>query len=215
MDRLRPLDPPHKGIRNAFSQVSLLSGRTDFADPEQVRQLQAAAAELFTILRDHKNQEDTFIFSPLDQRVTGATDDERAQHVLLHAEHDALESTLASFDGTQTNDEGHSFVLGLSGFHGRYLIHMESEEAHAEPLLLEHVTDEEMAADQGAIMAQMPFETLLLWFKYIVPARRIADNRQVLAGFTSAAPPEAVAAAMEVLASVETPERLKAMTENL
>lgn len=215
MDRLRPLDPPHKGIRNSLAQVSLLAGRTDFGDLDEVELLRTEAAKAFTLLRDHAMQEDDYIFGPLDRRLPGATDGDRAQHVELHAELDRLEELLASFDGTQSNDEGHEFVLGFSGFHGRYLLHMESEERHTEKLLLEHVTDDEMAADQGAIMAQMPFETLLLWFEYIVPARRVSDNRQVLAGFRAAAPDEAFDAALAVLEMVESSERLIAMTEDL
>lgn len=215
MDRLRPLDPPHKGLRNALARTSMLAGRTDFGDPNELSALRGMASELFTLLRDHAKQEDEFIFVPLEDRRPGTTTTDRSEHVALHAELDALEAMLASFDGTQSNDEGHEFVLGLSGFHGRYLVHMEHEERITEPLLLEHVTDDEMAADQGAIMAQMPFETLLLWFKYIVPSRRVSDNRQVLAGFVSAAPQEAIDAVFEVLRAADTPERFAAMTKGL
>jgi hypothetical protein len=40
---------------------------------------------------------------------------------------------------------------------------------------------------------------LLLWFKYIVPARRPDENAQVLTGFKSAAPEEAYAAVLNTI----------------
>jgi len=40
---------------------------------------------------------------------------------------------------------------------------------------------------------------LLLWFKYIVPARRSDENAQVLTGFKSSAPAEAYEAVLNVI----------------
>lgn len=100
-------------------------------------------------------------------------------------------------------------------FHRAYLDHMLHEEQEIEPVLLANFTDEEMIADQGAIMAEMPFTTLLLWFRFIVPARSVADNRQVLGGFTAAAPAEAVAAVWDVLRGVLPPDRFLAITTDL
>jgi hypothetical protein len=37
-------------------------------------------------------------------------------------------------------------------------------------------------------MQQMEFKTLLLWFKFIVPARRSEENKQVLTAFKANAP---------------------------
>ncbi|MEY2755327.1 MAG: hypothetical protein RJB65_1685 [Actinomycetota bacterium] len=72
-----------------------------------------------------------------------------------------------------------------------------------------------MIADQGVIMQTVPFETLLLWFKYIVPARSTSDNRQVLAGFKSAAPAEAFDTVAALLRDVLPPERFAAITDGL
>jgi hypothetical protein len=92
---------------------------------------------------------------------------------------------------------------------------MIDEEKNIETVLLSHFSDEELMADQGEIMSQMPFETLLLWFRFIVPSRSISDNRQVLSGFTAAAPPEAVEAVWAVLRDVLPPKRFAAITNNL
>ena len=60
-------------------------------------------------------------------------------------------------------------------------------------------SDEELMQHQIAIMGEMSFETLLLWFKYIVPARRPEENAQVLTGFKSAAPEVAFKAVIDVI----------------
>jgi len=49
-------------------------------------------------------------------------------------------------------------------------------------------TNEELMEHQIEIMKEMSFDTLLLWFKYIAPARRPEENAQVLSGFKSVAP---------------------------
>jgi Mlc titration factor MtfA (ptsG expression regulator) len=54
-------------------------------------------------------------------------------------------------------------------------------------------------------MQHMDFKTLLLWFKYIVPARRLEENRQVLEAFKANAPAEAFAAVQEIIQSVLSP----------
>lgn len=215
MDRLRPLDPPHKGLRLALASLSSQAGRTDFDDANSVAQLQDLWSEVRTLLDDHAHQEDAFIFGPLDRAVPGASDHSRAEHVALHASMERIDRSMRTFEGSNSNDEGHQLVLAISEFHANYLLHMIDEERTTERLLLEHVTDEQMATDQDAIMQQMQFETLLLWFKYIVPSRRVADNRAVLEIFTSAAPPEAVAAVMGVLEEVESPDRFALMTRDL
>jgi hypothetical protein len=48
-------------------------------------------------------------------------------------------------------------------------------------------------------MQAMSFDMLLLWFKYIVPARRADETAQVLSGFKSAAPEEAYAAVLNTI----------------
>jgi hypothetical protein len=62
-----------------------------------------------------------------------------------------------------------------------------------------HFTDEELMGHQIEIMQTMSFDMLLLWFKYIVPARRPDENAQVLTGFKSAAPDEAYNTVLDVI----------------
>lgn len=199
---IRPLDPPHKGLRNLMAQVSMVIGQTEFGDPDSVSLLQAKGRDLFHLLQLHTHEEDTHVLAPLEQRAPGAAAEDLAQHEILAARADGLRDTLAGFDGTQSNEQGQQYLLDFTDFQADYLKHMVEEERVTEPVVMAHFTDEELIADQVAISQEMPFPDLLLWFRYIAPARRISENAQVLAGFHAAAPPEAFAAVRETLREV-------------
>ena len=58
-------------------------------------------------------------------------------------------------------------------------------------------------------MQAMDFDMLLLWFKYIVPARRPDENAQVLTGFKSAVPEEVFNLVLDVIRKELTESELK------
>lgn len=215
MDRIRPLDPPHKGLRNALGQLSLALGTTDISAPAELEALTALADEVATILIDHARQEDAYIFAPAERFAPGSTVTDREQHGALH---DALESINERIGGLRTDSPTsalRTIAADFARFHAAYLTHMAHEEHVLEPILIDHQTDEEMIADQGVIMQTVPFPTLLLWFKYIVPARTIHENRAVLSAFRAAAPAEAFDSVRDTLATVLPAERLHALLVDL
>ena len=120
-----------------------------------------------------------------------------------HGEIDKLEQSLKermlAFNGTESNDEGHQFYLDLCDFQSAYLEHIDVEDVELEEEMQKHFTDEELMGHQIEIMQAMSFDMLLLWFKYIVPARRADENAQVLTGFKSSAPAEAYEAVLNVI----------------
>ena len=188
MKRLKSLDPPHKGLRNALSQLALAAGKTDYQNLKEVQDLKTLGAEVFHILKDHNRTENEFILTPLEQKAPGSTQIYLEDHQEIENWEKELEESLSAFDGNQDNDEGHSFYLEFCNFQSAYLEHIDEEDIELEEAMQDNFTDEELMAHQLTIMQQMPFETLLLWFKYIVPARRAEENAQVLRGFKSAAP---------------------------
>lgn len=199
MNRIKSLDPPHKGLRNALGQLTFLAGKTQYSNRESVARLQSLAKEVFHLLKDHTYTENKFILAPLEEKLMGSS----AEYLDDHQEIDELETELfeviMSLDATQSDEEGHDLYLDLCDFQALYLIHIDKEDVGLEPLVQEQFTDEELMGHQVAIMQEMSFETLLLWFKYIVPARRLEENAQVLRGFKGAAPKEAFDAAMRVI----------------
>jgi hypothetical protein len=207
MERLKSLDPPHKGLRNLLGQFSLLAGQTCYSDVEQITKLKDLGKDLFQLLENHAFTEETFILAPLKNKVANLTAEIEEDHTRLALLEQELKEKLHSFDGTQTDDDGHDFYLLFSDFHSQYLIHIADEDRNLEVNLQANFTDEELIQHQIAIMQSMDFSVLLLWFKYIVPARRIEENVQVLNAFKSSAPPEAFEMVLTTIRGVLTEDR--------
>jgi hypothetical protein len=199
MNRLKSLDPPHKGLRNALGKITLLAGKTDYSSQASVEKLQALGKEVFLLLTDHTATENKYILAPLETRNPGFTADYLADHDEIDSLEQSLQERLLAFDGTQSNDEGHQFYLDLCDFQSAYLEHIDVEDVELEEEMQKHFTDQELMGHQIEIMQAMGFDMLLLWFKYIVPARRPDENAQVLTGFKSAAPEEAYNAVLDVI----------------
>lgn len=202
MERLKSLDPPHKGLRNALSQFSLLAGKTQYNNIAHIDKLKSLGKELFLLLRDHTQTEDRFILKPLEEKVPGSTTGDTEDHCRLDVIENDIEQKLLSFDGTQSDEEGHDFYLQFTEFHSEYLEHIAEEDRITELLMQKHFTDEELIQHQVQIMKEMDFNMLLLWFKYIVPARRPSENKQVLTAFKANAPAQAFEAVKQTILQV-------------
>lgn len=201
MNRLRSLDPAHKGLRNALGQLVLMAGKTDFSNKAAVQKLQVLGTEVFHLLKDHTATENQFILAPLAQKNADFTAAYLVEHTIIDRQEEELANRLQRFDGSQSNDMGHEFYLDLCDFQSSYLKHIDEEDRLVEAEMQKHFTDEELIGHQIEIMQVMPFDTLLLWFKYIVPARRDAENAQVLTAFKQNAPAEAYETVIALIAT--------------
>jgi hypothetical protein len=187
MNRLKSLDPPHKGLRNALGKLALTAGKTDFTSLSSVTLLKSIAVEVFHLLKDHTATENKFILAPLETRKPGFTENYYSDHNTIDQLEQNLLDRFLSLNGEQTNDEGHQLYLDFCNFQSHYLEHINEEDSVLEREMQNCFTDDELIQHQIEIMKEMSFETLLLWFKYIVPARRPEENAQVLTGFKSVA----------------------------
>jgi len=199
MERLKSLDPPHKGLRNALSKLALIAGKTNYASVESVKKLQLISKDVFHLLKDHTATENKFILGALDAVNKSFTKDYYTDHVEMDQTEQQLFDRIMSLNGEQTNDFGHQLYLDICQFQSHYLEHINEEDIALEAEMQKHFTDEDLMQHQIAIMGEMSFETLLLWFKYIVPARRPEENAQVLSGFKSAVPETAFNAVIEII----------------
>jgi uncharacterized protein (DUF2267 family) len=199
MERLKSLDPPHKGLRNALSKLALIAGKTNYASIESVKKLQLISKDVFHLLKDHTATENKFILGALDAVNKSFTKDYYTDHVEMDQTEQQLFDRIMSLNGEQTNDFGHQLYLDICQFQSHYLEHINEEDVALEAEMQKNFTDEDLMQHQIAIMGEMSFETLLLWFKYIVPARRPEENAQVLSGFKSAVPESAFNAVIEII----------------
>jgi hypothetical protein len=186
MSQLKSLDPPHKGLRNALGKLALAAGKTDYTSLSSVAILKKLANEVFHLLKDHTNTENKFILAPLEKRMTGVSMIYISDHNKIDELEEILYNRFLSLNGEQTNDIGHQLYLDFCHFQSLYLNHINEEDSILEQEMQKYFTEEELIQHQIEIMKEMNFETLLLWFKYIVPARRAEENAQVLTGFKSA-----------------------------
>ena len=199
MERLKSLDPPHKGLRNALSKLALIAGKTNYTSINSVEKLQLIAKDVFHLLKDHTATENKFILAPLEKINPSFTKDYYSHHLEIDGIEEQLLDRIMALNGQQTNDHGHQLYLDICQFQSHYLKHINEEDILLEAEMQKHFTDEDLMQHQIAIMGEMNFETLLLWFKYIVPARRPEENAQVLSGFKSAVPESAFNAVIEII----------------
>lgn len=204
MRRMKLYDVPHKGLRNALSQVSFLAGKTDYSDPHQVEQLYNLGTDVFKILEIHASDENEVTLAELEKRCPGCSQHDMEDHEQIHIKQHQLEKLLMTIyqdskSGKDVTEEGAEFYLAFSEFHGEYLEHTAEEERVTQVLLWQHFSDEELAGHRGKIMAKNPAHTLLIWFRFVIPAQTHAERTGLLKGFQKLAPASFFKEGMEVI----------------
>ncbi len=207
-------------MRNALSQLSLLAGRTNFSDRQEVAKLHQLGQDVFRILTVHATDENEVTLAELEKRCTGASQHDVADHKQIHLAQEALEKKLDkiladSAAGDDVTDEGAEFYLALSEYHGVYLEHTAEEERVTQPLLWKHFTDEELAGHRGKIMAKIPPQTLLIWFRFVIQAQSHHERVGLLAGFKKMAPASFFEEGMEVIKQVLTDREFTSLQQAL
>lgn len=218
--RMNSFDVPHKGIRNGLSQLSLAASKTDFTSSGEVTQLYNLGKEVFEILARHANDENDVSLRALEQRFKGASHHDVEEHIRIHVAQSKLEALLEevfqiSKAGGDASEKGIEFYNGVSYFHAEYLRHMSEEERETQVLLWQHFTDEELAGHRSEIMKKLEPETLLLWFKFIIPAQRHQERVGLLGGFKAMAPIDFFQSAMSVVKSALRPDEWNRLNESL
>jgi hypothetical protein len=204
MERMKPYDVPHKGLRNALSQLQFLAGRTDYTHAHEIVELYRLGKDVFSILTIHAADENEVTLAALEGRCPGCSQHDLHDHAQIHEVQAKLENLLEDMyiklntvqDLTQYGEE---FYLGFSEFHGHYLEHTAEEERVTQPLLWKYFSDEELADHRSKIMARNPPETLLIWFRFIIPALTFKERVGLLGGFQRMAPEPLFNEGLEVI----------------
>ena len=157
MSRMKSYDVPHKGLRNALSQLSLSAGKTNFSNPDEVEGLYKLGQDVFTLLNIHAADENAVTLAELEILCPGCSQHDYDDHETLHTLRSELEKLLSKIYrysqlGKDVREDGAEFYLALSEFHGQYLEHTAEEERVTQPLLWKFFTDEELAEHRKKIM---------------------------------------------------------------
>lgn len=204
---MRSYDVPHKGLRNALSELQLLAGKTDYSDENEIESLYMLGEDVFTILTLHATDENEITLAELEQRCPGCSQHDMDDHERIHRAQDKLEKLLEriyahSKAGHDATEDGEEFYLAFSEFHGTYLEHTAEEERVTQPMLWKYFTDEELVAHRGKIMAKNPPQTLLIWFRFVIPAQSHTERVGLLTGFKKMAPGSFFSEGMQVIRQV-------------
>jgi hypothetical protein len=220
MKRMKPYDVPHKGLRNALSQMQLLAGKTNYCDQNEVEQLYKLGEDVFKILTIHATDENEITLAELEQRCPGCSQHDMEDHEHIHVAQDRLEKLLAgiytgSKAGQDVAEDGEEFYLAFSEFHGTYLEHTAEEERVTQPMLWKYFTDEELASHRGKIMAKNPPPTLLIWFRFVIPSQSHNERVGLLTGFKKMAPGPFFDEGMQVIKQVLTEKEFEKLNKAL
>lgn len=189
----------HKGLRNILSQFSLLAGKTNYANIQEVDKLKKLGDEMIFLLTHHLHTENDDLLRPLEARVKGASEHDLHDHERLEKIQADIALQLSNLDGTQDEETGHSFYLAFTNFHSQYLEHILQEELVTEKLLLDNFTAEELQENSMKIMQKVEFPVILMSLKYIIPAQSLNENIKILTAFKTNAPAEALKAVLDII----------------
>ena len=220
MNRIKPYDVPHKGLRNALSQLSLLAGKTDYSDQEEVAQLYNLGNDVFKLLAIHATDENEVTLMELEQRCPGCSQHDIDDHEQIHMAQEKLEKLLAkiytnSKEGQDVTKDGEEFCLAFSEFHSVYLAHTAEEERITQTLLWQHFTDEELATQRAKIMAKISPHILLIWFRFIFPALSHQERTGLLTGFKKMVPVPFFQEAMQTIQQTLTEREFSELKRSL
>lgn len=220
MKRMKPYDVPHKGLRNALSQLQLLAGKTDYSNQNEVRMFYNLGEAVFKILTVHAMDENEVTLAELEQRCPGSSKHDVEDHEQIHPAQHKLENLLSdiynkSKAGEDVTEYGEEFYLAFSEFYGTYLEHTAEEEIVTQPLLWKYFSDEELSSFRRKIMSNLPPQTLFIWFRFIIPAQSLKERVGLLSGFKKLAPASFFNEGMEVIKQELTEKEFYELNEAL
>lgn len=193
---------PHKGLRNAISQLSQSAGNTDCSDQASLNALKALAEEVITLLGLHAHSEETVVLPALESKVPGSTAENLAEHAQLEKDIDVMQQTLNTITTDSTPDMISNFYTLVTNFQSKYLAHMAMEESKMNILIWDNFTDADLMGQHGQIMSSLTPEQVMMWFKYIVPALNPFERTIIMGGFKANAPKPFFDSVLDMLSSL-------------
>ena len=197
----------HKGIRRELGELLRLAAELDVDDRDATNPYLARLHASLALMGAHAHHEDAHIeplverFAPALARRIFAT-----HRVLDQQEHELLRRAEVM---RERADAGHAYYLALTRYVATQLGHMAEEETEVMELLWEHVSDEDLLAVEGAIVASCAPEENAVYMEWMMHGVSEPERVAFLAAMRQAAPPEAVAHA-ELLAQAARESRAAA-----
>lgn len=180
METIRIFSAPHKALRKTMSAFMVLAGQTNFKNKKAVEKLKIAGNEMFFLLTSHAETEDKIILNALEDKLPGASDHDKLDHLKIEKLQHELQIHLNLLSTSVTDNEAHEFYLKFASFFSLYLEHIDEEETVTQKLIWENFSTEEQMSIRASIVAKMKPETYAIWLKHIIPAQNETENLAML-----------------------------------
>lgn len=194
----------HKAQRVKLFDLSGLIARADFTDADDTARVKDALTHMITHLREHAANEDAYIH-PLYRALAK---DEEAIDVAAEfdAEHEFLEQELAHLETIATEGRWKELHRAYNGFLGRYLVHLEEEEAAQEDVLWAQVPDEDLQEVFARFQRERAPEKLRSDLEMFLPALSAPELIGMFTGMKLKAPDYVFAFAQTLGEQMVAPE---------
>jgi hypothetical protein len=195
----------HKGLRGFMVDTLLRLGRVDVADPCEAGQLVAQMRSLLAFCLSHVRHENEFVHPALERAQPYASTGTADEHIDHVCEIGAFERRITAFEAATVAERmvlAQALYLDLSTFVGENFAHMKMEETHNQAVLLNHYTDEQLRAIDGAIVESIPPAELMLGLRWMIGHITASERAFLLGGMKRVAPAEAFEAAMQLAGEV-------------
>ena len=199
METIRIFSPAHKALRKTMAAFLVLAGQTNFKNEKAVEKLKSEGNEMFFLLTSHAEAEDTIILSALENKLPGASEHDKNDHIKIHQLQHQLEVQLNRLNTSVSENEAHVFYLEFASFFSIYLEHIDEEETVTQKLIWENFSTMEQMAIRVSIVSKMKPEVYATWLKHIIPAQNETENLAMLVAIQKNMPAENFHSLMELL----------------
>lgn len=211
MERYQSFTAPHKGLRNALSQILFLAGNTNFNSVDEVEKLYQLGKKTFTLMEGHAEDENNIILAELEARMPSASHHDKHDHELIEEKQKELENLLTVIyneakSGVAANETGKEFFTKFSTFFGEYMLHMVHEETVTQQQLWDNFTDAELLVLTQRIVSKFSLDKTIAWYGFILPAMNPTERLELYKGVKGAMPVEVFVMVDEAIKQFLSPE---------
>jgi|AACY02.3.fsa_nt_gi hypothetical protein len=190
---------PHKGLRNALSQLQFDASKLDVSNHEKVAKFKVLSEIVVSLLALHQDAEDSVMLPDIEARAPGSTTHNAHEHARLHTMVESIERQTETLTVGGAPEAHAELFDAINDFFSDYLTHMAEEEREMNAIIWEHFSDDEILGWQGQIMAKLTPEQKMNWFRFIIPALSPFERQIMLGGVRANVPDETYQAILTML----------------
>ena len=192
----------HKALRAYMSDTLTGLGRMDVDDDLDLNQTCARVLQLLDFCRAHLKHENDYVHPAMERHVPGSAAAVAHEHLGHEQAIAALAQGTAQLMGcapVRRTRVAHALYQQLALFIAHNFEHMHQEETVHNAVLWAHYSDAELAAIEGALVASIPPEEMLVVLRWMLPHMAPAERAMMLGQMRDNAPPQALDAALAVV----------------